>query len=761
MTVLVFVEGMTALAYFILPLELLWLLRYVLSRNDVKFNCVLVLFASFIFVCGLGHANTAFGVFGPNTYATLLIHTLTSLVSVATAIVLGQWFAYLRTTMPAIFELVRQRLELESELEQTLMVKEVQSHEIEQHSIFRQFLQSVRCTLDPTKIFESANDSFLHFFYIRCSGVYQYCGGDNEHGWRLEHASHSSAWQVMDAVLTEDEYNDCTSRYLPDGSFVYFFRDQLADQGFGHGSTGPFPGQFMLRIIPEQGDGLDEKPRVRIGGIGKDGQHTNLTLLFDLAQQVQFTLDQTAAIETVRVAASERQSLVEANLKQQADEALRRKTQFMATEFLAIISHELRTPLNAVVASLDLLQLQTHKLDEDTQELIATISSGSSTLLHVLNDILTFTQYKNGQVMMEKQKFDVRKLVQELAKEFHQSAAQRGTTIHVECPDICPLVGDRFRLRQVLANLLSNACKFAVEGRVEVNVRIVESDLTPPDHKMLRIEVSDTGIGIHETQMPRLFQHFSQADSSITRRFGGTGLGLAICKETIELCGGQIWVESVFGQGSTFIFEIPMGCPVKSPVQGAAEAATLQPQLDTPRGFAEYAHGEIWIVEDVPINQKVLRRLLQTLGLPDPKLFCNGFQVVEHFKTRVANADFAANPPIILMDIAMPVMDGLSATKAIREMTTPGQGAPYIVGVSASAFDEDNQRMRDAGMNDVCPKPARLATVRSCLNRAFQTSTTSPELLREWPEADDSLPEPSALCADHRLSARLQKTLSG
>ncbi len=361
-------------------------------------------------------------------------------------------------------------------------------------------------------------------------------------------------------------------------------------------------------------------------------------------------------------------------------------------DFLATMSHEIRTPLNGIIGTADLLRLSA--LDEEQREFVEIIHTSGNTLLVLINDILDFSKIEAGKLELELRPFNLRKELDSLLNLYRPLAQKRGLVlVCVTEPDIPEnIVADSTRLRQILGNLISNSIKFTHEGKVTLHTTLKQMDDESLD---LHFDVVDTGIGMSAEALTRLFQPFSQADSSTTRKYGGTGLGLAICTRLVEAMGGKMFVHSQPGSGTSFGFNIlarPASVPLQQPVpenQGAQPSRSLS----------------ILLAEDHPVNQVLALKVLAKIGYQA--------DLAENGKLAVELAQ-AKHYDLILMDMQMPELDGIEATKAIRLLPLDRQ--PRIVALTANAFDTDRQLCLDAGMDDFMSKPFKVDVIKAQLN---------------------------------------------
>lgn len=354
--------------------------------------------------------------------------------------------------------------------------------------------------------------------------------------------------------------------------------------------------------------------------------------------------------------------------------------------FLATMSHEIRTPLNGITGSLDLLE---RSLTEESQLKFSRIArSSAKMLLKVINDILDFSKIEAGKLELEQIDFDLRQLLDDAATILEPQAKSRGLELFVDIsPDRpLPMRGDPDRLRQIVVNLLNNAIKFTAKGSVTLRATV------QPEQNVHRVklEVIDTGIGIPADRLDRLFQPFTQVDSSTSRKFGGSGLGLAICRQLVGLMGGEIGVKSVAGAGATFSVSVAMPM-ANSP--GQEPAAVFQSGGSV--SADQLKSVRVLLVEDNEINQLIAGELLSQMGC-----------TVERAENGAEAVDRVKGPEVfdvILMDCQMPIMDGYEATRLIREL--PGRGDVFIVALTASAVSGDREACMKAGMNDYITKP--------------------------------------------------------
>ena len=377
------------------------------------------------------------------------------------------------------------------------------------------------------------------------------------------------------------------------------------------------------------------------------------------------------------------------------------------SDFLANMSHEIRTPMNGVIG---MTELALEQAQNPTQlEYLRIVKSSAQSLMVILNDILDFSKIEAGKLNIESVRFTLPEHIQDTLNTLRNRAAQKNLLLQSVLPADLPreVLGDPGRLRQVLTNLCDNAIKFTDQGGVHVQLSATQAAAGP----LLHFEVRDTGIGIPADKQQGIFEAFSQADSSTTRRYGGTGLGLTICARLVELMGGRIWVESEEGQGSRFHFTVQVRTALPAALPAAERVASTTTKA--PRGPGAL---KVLLVEDNPINQMLATTLLQNWG-HTVVLAQNGQQAVDLFATQAWD--------VVLMDMQMPVMGGLEATRLIRAAEPPGQRVP-IIAMTANAMESDRQACLQAGMDDHLAKPFNASVLQEVLAQyAVQHASTS------------------------------------
>jgi CheY-like chemotaxis protein len=390
----------------------------------------------------------------------------------------------------------------------------------------------------------------------------------------------------------------------------------------------------------------------------------------------------------------------------QAEHASRAKS-----DFLASMSHELRTPLNAVIGFTGLMIDSGNLRTPEMMRYARTVQDAGRTLLSVVNDVLDVSKLEAGGVELDPRPFDLRQMIGRTADFLRQEATAKGLDFRVELAADLPrtVAGDDVRLRQILLNLLSNAVKFTSSGHVTVS-----AGRAGTGSDRIRFAVEDTGVGIPEDKLHRLFVRFSQVDGSTARRFGGTGLGLSICKDLVELMGGQITVSTRLGEGAVFAFEIDLPVVAEISAGDGHAAPVVLPHAE---------ELSILLAEDVRTNRDLAVALLRSWG--------HAVDVVADGAAVVAAVQ-ARDYDLVLMDVQMPLMDGLEAARQIRALEGSRSQVP-IVAMTANVMREDIAAAATAGMNEHVGKPFSPDELRAAVDRCARRRRPPAPRHTAWP----------------------------
>ena len=528
----------------------------------------------------------------------------------------------------------------------------------------------------------------------------------------------------IDALMTTDPVGIITDVNKQMEALTGSTRDELIGAPFKGFFTDPERAQAAIKLVLSEKKVTDYE----LTACARDGRKTvvsyNATTFYDRDRKLQGVF---AAARDVTE--SKRVEVELGQAKAVAESANRTKS-----EFLASMSHEIRTPMNAIMGIADLLAKTPLSAEQD--KYVQIFRRAGDNLLNLINDILDLSKVEALQIELERAAFSLADLLEKMTEIVEGKAHGKGLALVCEIVPGVPvdLIGDATRLRQVLLNLVGNAIKFTDSGKVSLRVE-QEADASVPT--ALRFTVTDTGIGIPATQLDRVFERFTQADSSTTRRFGGSGLGLTICRRLVDLMGGRIWCESTVGVGSVFSFVVPFEVWTGSPTRVAVPGDT-GPDLPLPAL-------RILLVEDSPDNCTITLAYLEDTP----------YQVDVAETGAVACEMFAVGDyDLVLMDRQMPVMDGLTATRRIRVWERTNGRLPIpIIALTASALKDDREQCLAAGCTVFLTKPIKQDVLLQAIkdHAVAALSSSAP-----FASSLDNIPDDRSLVLAHpKLAARI------
>ena len=500
--------------------------------------------------------------------------------------------------------------------------------------------------------------------------------------------------------------------------------------------------QERLKLVKKlQHDGVVRNERVTLKR--KDGSEIvirlNDRIVSDEEVGIYFEGNMQNITQQVR-AEQEREKAENAlrNEKMKSDNLAMEATQnsLVKSQFLANMSHEIRTPMNGIIGYLSLIELQAFESEEEMTQFVSSAKKSAESLLDIINDLLDLSKIEAGKMELAHVDFNISEIIDESVSIILTKAKEKNLDILREIIESSPLLvkGDNKRIRQIFTNLLGNAVKFTEKGGVKVRIK---SEMINNEECFIQASVEDSGIGIPESKVKTLFKPFSQVDSSNTNKYGGTGLGLVICKEFVNMMGGEIWIESDYGNGTKIFFTLKLKVQNQKYVQNKADLLkryelqsdnNKKPELKTKDIKTQRSKHKILLAEDNHINQKVAVRMVGDAGY-----FCEAVSDGRKAFEAVKSGDFS----LVLMDVQMPEMDGFAATSAIRKLQNSKNNIP-IIAITAHALMGDKERCLNAGMNDYITKPIIAESLIRAIDNLLGIKTlkvkkiTPPEILNSF-----------------------------
>jgi len=370
-------------------------------------------------------------------------------------------------------------------------------------------------------------------------------------------------------------------------------------------------------------------------------------------------------------------------------------------EFLTNMSHEIRTPMNGVIGMAQLLR--TTPLDTTQKEYLDCLETSAKSLMYLINDIIDFSKIEDGQVELEEVDFSLRGTINNIIKTQHSDLHLKGLDLLIDIPHTLPdsLRGDQLHTKQVILNLLGNAIKYTAKGTVRITVGVMEQH---DDQVLLQLSISDTGTGIDPEELAKLFAPFQQKKKNINRPLGAKGLGISISRRLVELMGGRIWAESAVGIGSTFHLALPFI------VARRTAASDSEEERDSLSSQWEGPTLQILLAEDNAINQKFAVTILERMG---HQVTCtnNGKEALQLWREK--------NFDLILMDIQMPLLNGIAATESIRKEEHGTKRHIPIIALTAHALQEEKKQLLNSGFDGYVPKPMEVDTLIKEMKKAL------------------------------------------
>lgn len=657
-------DAFIAFAYFTIPLALMYIVR---KRNDLRFNAIFYMFATFILACGATHVFHIITIWQPYYFLQGLVKFITAVASFGTGI-------FLYRLVPTILSFPSNSMLEEANTKLKALntnLEKIVSERTKELVMANERLERERDAAAQAQKQAIESEAKLQIALDGAKmGIWSWDKDRNQleiSEWGRRHLG----LPLTGPVSFHDWLDKLHPADLPEDK-DHLYQSELNAALFILGNRDHMDGTYRVRSRP------DDEHYIGVKG-----------------RRIQDSQENLIAAEGILADVTERRMLEEARTLSLANEQAALESSRLKSEFLAMMSHEIRTPINGVIGMAQLMR-ETN-LNDEQKTYCEAISLSADSLLTVINDVLDFSKVEAGKIDLEELNFNLWQLIDDTSKVFIPAARQKNLKFVIESdvPKDGYFIGDQGRIRQVLSNLLGNAIKFTENGAIRLKIQTVK---TSAEQSRFRFRVEDSGIGLSSQDMTKLFQPFTQADSSTTRKFGGTGLGLSISKKLVELMGGDIGAENMKG-GALFWFELPLKT-------GTAK------EFDQPQSLAEMKKSDknlrILIAEDHPVNQKVALSIIEKMGFKG-HVVANGLEAVDALEKMPFD--------LVFMDCNMPEMDGYEATKRIRVSRLTLNRSVPIVAMTANAMKGDKEKCQEAGMNDYISKPFKIAHLLSIIEK--------------------------------------------